>query len=163
MDKFLEKEKDSEVAGLTPETLPWWTGIYTKEAQCKQSWSWTSVWATDGDRATENTNLWSPQVWLFFFSFLILTFFSLQIMKNAKTMDVLCLCFSLEIRVGGKQTLDTRVHPDRVTSSYDLLELESPQQILYRVLSKRSFPCDSLGILFGSTVQCVSGTEILVY
>lgn len=62
---------------------------------------------------------------------------SLQIKKNAKTMKVFCLCFSLEIRPVGKQMLDTRVHPDHVTSSYDLLELESPQQTLYSVLSKR--------------------------
>lgn len=64
-------------------------------------------------------------------------------------MNVFCLCFSLEIRPGGKQTLDTRVHPEPVTSGYDLLELESPQQTLYSVLSKRQFPCDCLGILFG--------------
>lgn len=64
-------------------------------------------------------------------------------------MSVFCLCFSLEIRPGGKQTLDTGVHPDCVTSSYDLLELESPQQTLYSVLSKKQFPCDCLGILFG--------------
>lgn len=52
-------------------------------------------------------------------------------------MNVFCLWFSLEIRPERKQTLDTRVHADHVTSSYDLLGLESPQQTLHSVLLKR--------------------------
>lgn len=83
-------KKDSEVAGLTPETLAWWTGICTKEAQCKQSWSWTSVWATDGDKSNwKYKPLISSSVTVFlFFSFLILTFF--QSSDNEKCQNNGC-------------------------------------------------------------------------
>lgn len=66
LDKFL-KEKDTEVPGLTPETLAWWTGICTKEAQCKHSSSWTSVWATDGDSKGKYEPVSSPSVTVFLF------------------------------------------------------------------------------------------------